>query len=89
MKTSWISALAVMLATVPVVRAQQQQLNPHIGYVYPAGGRQGTTFEVVIGGQNVNTVTNVFVSGTGIQAIVTEHNGAVAEGSQGTAREDG
>ena len=30
--------------------AAQQQITPHIGYVFPAGGRQGTTFEVKVGG---------------------------------------
>ena len=58
-----------MLLMVPAVWAQQQNL-PHIGYVYPAGGRQGATFEVVVGGQNLNGVTNVVVTGPGVQAVV-------------------
>jgi hypothetical protein len=39
--------LAVLLA-LPV---RAQQTTPHIGYVYPAGGRQGTTFQLTLGGQ--------------------------------------
>jgi hypothetical protein len=56
-------ALAVLLASRPTAWAQQ---SPHIGYVYPGGGRQGTTFAAVLGGQYLNEATNVFVSGTGV-----------------------
>ncbi|TAN38395.1 MAG: hypothetical protein EPN23_02340 [Verrucomicrobia bacterium] len=52
--------------------AGAQQSAPHIGYVYPAGGRQGTTFEVVIGGQFLIGITNVFISGGGVQATLTD-----------------
>ena len=62
--------LTAGLAVLPAARAQQNQ--PHIGYIYPAGGRQGTTFEVVVGGQNLNGVTNIFVTGTGAQATIIE-----------------
>ena len=47
---------------------------PHIGYVYPAGGRQDTTFEVVVGGQFLDGVTNAFVSGSGIRVAVVGFN---------------
>ena len=46
---------------------------PHIGYVYPAGGRQGASFQVKVGGQLLDGVTNVHVSGPGIRAAVLEH----------------
>lgn len=46
---------------------------PHLGYVYPAGGQQGTTFQVVLGGQYLNGATNgsAYVTGDGIEAEVT------------------
>jgi len=50
----------------------QQQI-PHAGYVYPAGGRQGTTFEIIVGGQFLDGAKNAFVSGAGVQATVIEH----------------
>jgi hypothetical protein len=53
--------------------AQAQPVTPHIGYVYPAGGRQGTTFQVAVGGQYLDGVTNVCVSGAGVQAAVAQH----------------
>ncbi|MCX6909803.1 MAG: PPC domain-containing protein, partial [Verrucomicrobia bacterium] len=42
--------------------------------VYPAGGRPGTTFEVNVAGQFIQNVTNVFVSGRGVEAAVVEFN---------------
>jgi hypothetical protein len=62
--------LALLLA--PVVRAQPN--SPHLAYVYPAGGRQGTTFQVTVGGQFLGAVSNAYVSGAGIQAAVVEYN---------------
>ena len=35
--------LALVAALRPTARRRRR---PHIGYVYPAGGQQGTTFEV-------------------------------------------
>jgi hypothetical protein len=69
----WQSAVAVslLLVVVPTVRAQQNA--PHIGYVYPAGGQRGTTFQVVVGGQFLDGVTEGCFSGAGIQAAVLEH----------------
>lgn len=65
-----ILGMAVSLATTPALRAQQPA--PRIGYVYPAGGQQGTTFQVVIGGQRLKGLNEVFVSGGGVQAIMLE-----------------
>ncbi|MDD4871994.1 MAG: PPC domain-containing protein [Kiritimatiellae bacterium] len=69
-----VIGLMTILTVLPVTRAQQKQNQngPHIGYVYPAGGKAGTTFEVVIGGQFLTGLTNVFISGGGIQATITD-----------------
>ena len=64
-----IFIFALLLA--PVVRAQQ---TPHLAYVYPAGGQQGTTFQVTVGGQFLGAVSNAYVSGASIQAAVVEYN---------------
>jgi hypothetical protein len=55
-----------------VVTAQQQQI-PHAGYAYPAGGRQGSTFEITVGGQFLDGVKSAIVSGAGVEATVVEH----------------
>src|ERR1035438_10246636 len=66
-----VPTLAVVLTIVSPIRAQN---TPHLGYVYPAGGRQGTTFQVLVGGQFLVNVTNAFVSGAGVHAKVMEYN---------------
>jgi hypothetical protein len=64
-----ILALAVLLAaTVPV----QAQPRAYIGFVYPAGGQQGTTVPVKVGGQNMDGASEVVVSGTGVTGRVVE-----------------
>ncbi len=63
--------LALVLILIPAAQAQQNA--PHIGYVYPAGGRQGTDFEVTVGGQFLSGVSQAVVSGPGIEATVGEY----------------
>ncbi len=65
------STLVIVLAIVSSAGAQNA---PHLGYVYPAGGRQGTTFQVTVGGQFLVNVTNAFVSGASVQTKVIEYN---------------
>ena len=50
-----------------------QPAAPHLGYVYPAGGRQGTVVQLAIGGQYLNNATNAYVSGPGVQAAFVEY----------------
>jgi hypothetical protein len=57
---------------------QAQQNQPHIGYVYPAGGQKGSKFEVLIGGQFLDETTQVLVTGGGISAIVVEQTKPLA-----------
>lgn len=65
------AGLLVLLAFMPVARAQQN--TPHLGYVYPAGGQTGATFEVAAGGQFLTGITNVLVSGDGVQVAILDH----------------
>ncbi|HTS17692.1 MAG TPA: peptidase [Verrucomicrobiae bacterium] len=67
----WFLELAILVALASAATAQT---GPHIGYVYPAGGQQGTTFQVVVGGQILNGATNAYVSGYGVQATVLEYS---------------
>lgn len=46
---------------------------PHIGYVYPAGTRQGTTVAVTLGGQNFGDPSAVRVSGGPLAVRITGH----------------
>ena len=54
----------------PVLALSAWAEQPHIGYAYPAGGRQGTSVDVEIGGQYLNGSANVFVTGEGVQVEV-------------------
>jgi hypothetical protein len=69
-RSHFILALTIFLAVTPAAFGQN---GPHIGYVYPAGGRQGTSFQAVVGGQILNGATNAYVSGRGVQAAVLEY----------------
>jgi hypothetical protein len=59
--------------TLPTLALAQQQQIPHAGYAYPAGGRQGTTFEITVGGQFLDGVKSAIVSGAGVEATVVDH----------------
>ncbi|MFA7005727.1 MAG: hypothetical protein WC429_16910, partial [Verrucomicrobiia bacterium] len=67
------------LAFAPASHAQQGRAFS-VGYCYPAGCQQGATSEHIIAGQFLNGVTNVFVTGTGVQAAVTEYFKATTQG---------
>jgi hypothetical protein len=66
-----------LLASVWVSMAAAQD-RPRIGYVYPAGGRQGTTFLIKVGGQFLGSwkgeyqidVLQAHFSGEGVRAVV-------------------
>ena len=62
--------LTALLISVSSVRGQQGNL--HVGYVYPAGGRQGLRFEAVIAGQCVTGVEQSYVTGGGVQVEIVE-----------------
>jgi hypothetical protein len=70
-KRQWLMVLG--LAGL-LTSAAQAQVRPYIGFVYPAGGQQGTTFPVRLGGQNLDDVREVLVSGTGVRAKVVEYS---------------
>ena len=66
----WLVA-ALSLVAVSAALAQRA---PRVGYVYPAGGQQGTDFEVLIGGQGLDDPTGVLVSGGDVKSVVLEHD---------------
>jgi hypothetical protein len=70
-------ALAALVLSLggPALSGQQPaaQAPPRVGYVYPAGGQQGTTVRVVIGGQFLDGTSSTIISGTGVRATVVDH----------------
>ncbi|MGD0788602.1 MAG: hypothetical protein ABR898_11505 [Terracidiphilus sp.] len=63
--------IAAMVLACAQLAAQQN--SPHAGYVYPAGGRQGASFEVTVGGQSLNGVSGALIGGDGVRLSVLEY----------------
>ena len=64
-----ILGLAILVAAASSVRAQSQ----YIGFVYPAGGQQGTTFPIRLGGQGLVYASDVVVSGEGVSVRLVDY----------------
>ncbi len=65
-----ILTLATILAAASSAWAQNQ----YIGYVYPAGGQQGETFAIRLGGQQLLYPSGVVVSGEGVDVRIVDYN---------------
>ena len=65
-----VLGLAALLAFTSGARAQ----HPYIGFAYPAGGQQGQTFQVTLGGQFLDGVDTAYVSGEGVKVKIVEYN---------------
>jgi hypothetical protein len=67
--------LAILLMAAPASAGQPAApRDPHIGYAYPAGGEQGKTFRVTVGGQFLDGVSEASVTGTGVSVKVVEYD---------------
>ena len=55
--------------------AFSQVRTPKIGYVYPAGGQRGTTFEVLVGGRQISRCNDVLISGAGVRGRIVRSYG--------------
>ena len=64
-----ILGLAILVAAASSARAQSQ----YIGYVYPAGGQQGTTFPIRLGGQGLVHASDVVVTGEGVSVRLVDY----------------
>ena len=80
--------LAILLAAAATKAwAQRQQQPPQVGYVLPAGGQQGRTFEVTIGGQYLKDTAEIYVSGQGVQAEWLDHTAPLPQNKVAEIRE--
>jgi hypothetical protein len=66
--------VAMVVLCCVTVRAEKPK-EPHIGYLYPAGGQQGTTVQITVGGQSLRGANSVYVSGDGVSASVVKFQG--------------
>ncbi|MCM8804008.1 MAG: PPC domain-containing protein, partial [Candidatus Omnitrophica bacterium] len=51
-----------LIILVKFLYSQTSQNQPSIGYVYPSGGKIGSSFEIVVGGQNLRGVKDIYFS---------------------------
>ena len=63
-------ALAGVLALAAQARAQRR---PYVGYAYPAGAQQGTTPQIRLGGQDLDGIDAVLVTGAGVTGRVVDY----------------
>lgn len=64
------SLLAALAVCVTWAWGQPARRDPHIGYLFPAGGRRGTVVQIFAGGQFIKDVFGVHISGEGVRASV-------------------
>ena len=65
---------ALMVAMCSLAWNALGQAGPHLAYVYPAGGRTGSTFLITVGGQALTSASTALVSGSGITTTVLDHS---------------
>lgn len=65
--------LALALAMLAAGAATAQEREPHAGYIFPAGGRPGTSLEARLGGQFLDGAGAPRFSGGGVRAEVIRH----------------
>ncbi len=66
-------AVLGLAGVLAAATAAQAQVRPYIGFVYPAGGQQGTTFRVKLGGQGLDGIDTAQITGQGVTAKVVEY----------------
>jgi hypothetical protein len=84
MKTlRWSAILGLVALASMVAVADAQQNTARIGYVSPAGGRQGTALVVIVGGRYLDGAAKAYVSGAGVTAKVVDTLKATRPGDIG------
>ena len=67
------SIFIILFFCVSAAWGQRTTGQPHVGYLYPAGARQGTVVRITAGGQFLRNSTEVYVSGEGVHAKVIKY----------------
>jgi hypothetical protein len=80
--------VAIVVLCCVTARGEKPK-EPHIGYLYPAGGQQGTKVRITVGGQFLRGVSDVYVSGDGVSATVVEFQGRLKALNQDQRQELG
>jgi hypothetical protein len=65
--------VGIVLLCPPVGILFAADNQPHIGYLYPAGGRQGHDVLITVGGQFLQKPTDVYISGQGVTGQIVQY----------------
>jgi len=72
---SRFNSLALLgLAAVSAFASSAAAQSQYIGYVFPAGGQQGTTFPIRLGGQGLVYASDLIVTGEGVSVRLVEYH---------------
>ena len=63
----------ILILYVSIVWSQSNTREPRVGYLYPSGGQQGTVIQITAGGQYLNGVQDVYISGQGVTGSVVKY----------------
>lgn len=66
--------LSLTVALLGLLPLSAQALPPRVGYVYPAGGQVGSSFEIELGGQYLADPHGVVLSGGDVVFEILEHD---------------
>lgn len=73
MRIARLLPTCVLLGWIGFPACSQAQQRPYIGFVYPAGGQTNSTFLVHVGGQRLDGLAGVQITGKGVTARVVEY----------------
>jgi hypothetical protein len=65
--------LITILAGILILSAAASAIEPHISYVYPAGGQCGETVDILIGGQGLRGPQAVYISDNSAKPFIIEY----------------
>jgi hypothetical protein len=69
--------IVVLVLYAANAQGASNERDPHIGYLYPAGGQQGSVIKITVGGQFIKDANEVYVTGQGVHGSVIRYIGRV------------
>jgi hypothetical protein len=83
---TWVGLCALVVCVLGA-RTSPAQNDPHLGYVYPAGGQAGTQVAATLGGQYLDDAEEVLITGAGIQVALGKHKKPLTMGQANDLRD--
>ncbi len=69
-KLAWWSIASLLAIAPAAASAQNRGRDPHLAYAFPAGCRQGTSCEIVVGGQHLKEANEAYLAGDGVEVEI-------------------